>query len=203
MPYADADNVVVSPAWIWRAPTNVATFPDPNDTTVGDTTVWTNWTPIGYTLAPLTINRSAEEFGVDVQQSTVDVRRTLTGEEFTLSSEMAEISAANLALLLQGSVTTTAAGAAQVGYDQVDFGGSTTLVEYAWGVEWITVLADGTELASRLILYKGTVTMDGDMTLGEGEAASIPFSVTAVADSTQDAGEQIGYFQIATANITA
>lgn len=196
MAYGNADPVIVSPAWIWYAPVGT-TPPTMNSKALGDSTVWTGYTPLGYTLEQLSITRGVERFGVDVQQSTTDIKTALTSEEFSLSSVMAEVSAANLKLLTEGTNTVTAAvPTSQVGFTKTEFGGSSQLSEYAWGIEWETVLANGDRGASRLHLYKGTITWDGDMNIAEGAAASLPFEVAALADATKAVGKNIGYFEI-------
>ncbi len=69
------------------------------------------------------------------------------------------------------------------------------LPEYQVGFEAVRLDASNNKLVTRLFLYRVTLQMGGKLEFSKKAAAGIPLKITALADTTKTAGEQIGEFQ--------
>jgi hypothetical protein len=154
MAAGDVTNIIVSPAWLWYAPEDE---PEPDDTTVDVGDDWGgNWEWAGLTTAPLAQAMNTTTFEVDVQQFTTPVAQSITEERMTLTTTLAEITPALLALLDGGNTTVTAAGSGQRGKTEHRAGGRTTRTAYKVGFETIAPIADGTRLPMRWFFHRAT-----------------------------------------------
>lgn len=197
----NASDIILSPARLFYAPVGEAL---PDETTVEYGAAWGgNWTELGYTNAPITLSYSYDEYEVEVEQVTLPLRRTKTGEDVMIETTLVEITADNLQLAMGGAVTTTAAGAAQRGFEELRAGGETALDTYAWGFEGRYEDATGTAFPVRLFLWKATATLNGDLAFAKAQETGIPIQVKALADTSQPAGQQLLVFQKVTAEATA
>jgi hypothetical protein len=193
-------DVLISPAVIWRAPVDTAL---PSPTTVDYGEAWTApWEPMGYTTTPLALTRTEEITAVEVQQVSTPIKRRRTGETITAKTTFVELTPEVVAAYFAGSVTITAAGAAQRPREEVEFGGLAVIDEYVWGFEGLYVDGDGEEWPTRVFLYRGTVSPDGDVAMDRKNATGVPLVITAVPDTTKDAGKQLGMFQKVTGDVT-
>lgn len=182
-------DILVTPATIYYAPVG-ETLPDESSVDYGE--AWGgNWTNLGYTLEPVSLSYETETFELEVEQITLPVRRTRTKETVMVETSLAEMTGANLALVVDGTVTTTAAGVGQVGFDEILAGGSVDLSEYAWGFEGFRVTSGNVRLPVRVFLYRGQAVLNGQLTFAKGAGVGIPIQIKALPDTTQDAGEQI------------
>lgn len=182
-------DILVTPATIYYAPVG-ETLPDESSVDYGE--AWGgNWTNLGYTLEPVSLSYETETFELEVEQITLPVRRVRTKETVMVETSLAEMTGANLALVVDGTVTTTAAGVGQVGFDEILAGGSVDLSEYAWGFEGFRVTAANVRLPVRVFLYRGQAVLNGQLTFAKGAGVGIPIQIKALPDTTQDAGEQI------------
>lgn len=197
MALTEAD-VLVSEARILYSPVGTAL---PDDTTVayGAYASWTNWIELGYTLEPLTIAYDYDTFGVDVQQSTLQLKRRKISESLTASTTIAQLDGDHLALVLNGTNTDTAAGADQKAFSEVTFGGDTNLPEWQFGFEGYRPDSAGTKQPVRFFIHKANISLSGDLPFDKGAASGLPIEITALEDSTQDAGERLGVMHIITA----
>lgn len=84
-----------------------------------------------------------------VEQLTAPVR-SVRQKTVSIETVLAEITGANLGLVLDGTVTTTTTGAARTGYDAVEAGGSPSISEYAWGFEGYRLGASNVKLPVRV-----------------------------------------------------
>ena len=106
-------DIIVSPGTIYYAPVGEA-IPDRDSIAYGD--AWGgNWVNPGYTMAPFTMNRDASTFQVMVEQSTLPAKRTVTEEIVTFETTLAELTAVNLELGMNGTAQSVAAGSGTVG----------------------------------------------------------------------------------------
>lgn len=182
-------DILVTPATIYYAPVGEA-LPDESSIDYGE--AWGgNWTNLGYTLEPVALSYETETFELEVEQITLPVRRVRTKETVMIETALAEMTGANLALVVDGTVTTTAAGVGQVGFDEILAGGSVDLSEYAWGFEGFRVTSANVRLPVRMFLYRGNAVLNGQLTFAKGAGVGIPIQIKALPDTTQDAGEQI------------
>ncbi len=190
-------DILLSPAKIYYAAVGTA-LPNPNS--IGYGTAWGgSWSDLGYTLTPISVGYSQEIFKLEVEQVTLPVKGLITMEEVTIETTLAEITAANMLLAFGGAVTTTAAGTAQVALEELKSGGSSSITYYAWGLEGLYVDSNNNQLPVRMLIYRGSAVLNGSLNFSKREAVGIPLQITAWADTTKTAGQQLWTFQKTTA----
>lgn len=198
MPVAD---ILVSPARIYYAAVGTA-LPNPN--TVGYGAAWGGgWSDLGYTLTPISVGYSQDLFKLEVEQVTLPVKGMITMEEVTIETTLAEITAANLSLAFGGSIGTTAAGTAQVALEELKSGGDSSIDYYAWGLEGLYITSANVSLPVRMLIYRGSAVLNGSLQFSKRAAVGIPLQITAWADTTKTAGQQLWIFQKTTAPFTS
>lgn len=181
-------DIIVSPATVWVAPVGE---PNPDRNTVGYGDPWGgNWRNMGYTTSPLSLSYSSEEFALSVEQSTLDICRVRVGEDMSFSTTLAEMTAENMALVLNGVSAITAAAAGVVGAEEVKSGGQTDIPTYKFGFEVLNKDATGTKLPARGVLHVVTAGLDGSMEFAKNAAAGLPVMFKSLGDSSLPAGEQ-------------
>lgn len=187
-------NILVAPARLLYSPVATA-LPDETSVAVGAT--WASWTDLGYTLTPLAMKYEADVFELEVEQEMSAVRRTRMAEKLTFEVTLAELTAANLKLAMgsTSTITTTAAGSNQHGFEDVGFGGESNMPFYQWGLEGYTADATGNLLPVRLFIWKGQATLTGDVEFSKKDATGIPLQIQAAVDTTQAAGAKLFKFQ--------
>lgn len=197
MGYAD---IIVGPARVFYAPTGEA---NPDETNIAYGAAWGgNWSEVGFTKTPLSMSRDVSVFEVFIEQSTLPINRAPTEETVTFETTLAELTADNLQLGMEGNVTTTAAGASQVGYEELAAGGKTSLTIRKWGVEGLYVDTSGNQFPIRIFIHRATATMNGQLAFGKADSAGIPLQIAALADTSQASDEQLFIFQKVTAPST-
>lgn len=190
-------DILLSPAKIYYAAVGTS-LPNPNS--IGYGTAWGgSWADLGYTLTPISVGYSQEIFKLEVEQVTLPVKGLITMEEVTVETTLAEITAANMLLAFGGAVTTTAAGTAQVALEELKSGGSSSITYYAWGLEGLYVDSSNNQLPVRMLIYRGSAVLNGSLNFSKREAVGIPLQITAWADTTKTAGQQLWTFQKTTA----
>lgn len=197
-------DIIIAPATVYYAPVGEA-LPSPSTIDFGE--AWGgNWVNVGYTLTPISVQVDQELFELEVEQITLPVKRLRTKESAMLETQLAEITATNLNLTVDGTVTTFAAGASQRAYEMVEFGGKTAITERAWGFEGFFKY-DGAsnqyQLPVRLFFFKATAQLNGKFEFAKKSAVGIPLQVKALADSTKVVGKQLGTFQKVTGKMTS
>ena len=193
-------DILISPATIWYAPVGEA---NPDDTTVIYGAAWGgNWVSLGYTLEPVSLSYETDTFKLMVQQLPTPVKGVRTSEDAAIETVLAEFTSTNLDIALQGSTTTTAAGAAQRALTSTAFGGQTALDEYAWGFEGLYKTAANLEFPVRFLFYKGSAVLNGALEFAKDSGVGIPLRIELWADTTQTVGEQFGTIEIVTAELT-
>jgi hypothetical protein len=179
-------DIIVSPAKLWVAPVGEAL---PDETTVAAGAVWGgNWTSLGYTLEPVAINFEVETFDLTVEQEITPVRtlRTLLNAGFTTT--LAELTGANLAMVMDATKTTTAAGASQKGYDLIEVNAEKADVSlYTFGVEGVRVSDTNARLPVRIFFPRASITSNGELTFAKGAGAGLPVVVRAFAGNDSKA----------------
>jgi hypothetical protein len=186
MGYAD---ILLSPATIWNAPVGE---PLPDETTVAYGAAWGgNWVQFSLTKTPVTLNRDVSTFNVFVEQTTVPLRRTITEENMTIETQLAEFTGDVMALVMGGTNTITPAGAAQVAFEKIVGGGEWTLPEGCWGIEGKHIDADGDEFPVRFFFYRATVKLGGELSFQKGDYVGIPTQIEALGDTSKPVGSQL------------
>lgn len=188
-------DIVIGPARVFYAPVATAL---PDETSVAYGATWTNWTELGTTLEPVSVNFERTMAEITVEQALSAVRRPVESESLTIETVLAEMTAVNLALALGGTATSTNAGAGQKAFFQIEAGGEPELTEYAWGFEGYTVIA-GVKQPVRWLFYKGIATLGGALEFGKSNPAGISLQVQVLPDLTKIAGKQLLLMQRVTA----
>lgn len=193
-------DILVSGAWLWYAPEGEA---NPDDTTVEVGDDWGgNWSWLGLTTSPLTLNQATTEFSVDVQQLSTPILSAITSEDYTLATDLAEMTAENLQLLFGGNIVTTPAGAAQTGVIDLKFGGRTQRTVYKIGFEMKHALANGTLLPLRIFFHRVQMSLGGDIAFDKGAVAAVPLSIKVLSDDSQAENEKLAHWQKVFATVT-
>lgn len=175
--------LLVTAATLYRAPVGES-LPDVTEIEYGD--AWGgNWIGLGYTLEPLTFSLDTDLVRVRVEQLLSAVRIFRRQEGLVLETTLAELTAENLALALDGAIT--------VGdtYQIIEAGGDFAMREYAWGFEGYRLSDAGDKLAVRFFVHRGVAVLRGPIRMGRATATGIPLRIEAVADTTRPAGKQL------------
>jgi hypothetical protein len=187
-------SLILGPVKVYYAPVG-ETLPDEN--AVGYGVAWGgNWTAFGYTKAALSCNYSFDEVEAMVQEALAAVKRRKTKEALVLETVLSELTADNIQLGSGGTVTDTAAGAAQVQKEELEAGNNAVLNERAWGFEGEYRKDDGTQFPIRLFIFKGTANLNGALEFSkESDGTGIPIQVKALHDASQTAGKNLFMLQ--------
>lgn len=190
MPNFSTNDILIAEANLLYAPTGTSL---PDETTVAWNAYdsWTSWTHLGYTDAVSNVSYSYEEFAYTPEQALSPVVRRKISETMELTFSLAQLSAAHLALLTGGTATATAAGASQKAFTEVVGGGDTAITQYMFALEGYRLDSSGNKQPVRLFFHKASIMLNGQIPFGKNTAATVPVTVKADTDSTQDAGEQL------------
>lgn len=198
MPAAD---ILIGSVRVFKSPVGTA-VPDENDIGYGD--AWpAGWTELGYTAAPLTANLEREFINKMVEQALSKVGKYISGETLTLETTLAEFTMDNLALAWGGTVIDTAAGAGQVGMEELKGGGSICLSTLQWGFEGLYQDAACENQWPVRFFCIGEAEMGGQLEFGKTVQTGIPLRVEASEDLDKPAGQRLYHWQKVTANATS
>ncbi len=198
---ADAD-ILIGPGRLFQAPLAEA---NPDETTVAYGAAWGgSWVTMGDFLEGEGVALSIEEEFTKVytEQSTAPKNAVRTRREAVLSVSLAEHSVTNMALILDGTATTTAAGAGQKAFSDIPFGTNSDVDFYKWGIEGLRKDTADNNQAVRYFFHKGFIGLSGDLDFAKQNPTGVPIEITILGDGSQTAGEEIGTLQIITANAT-
>ncbi len=176
-------NIFKSGAILWYAPAGEAL---PDETTVGAGDAWGgNWARLGFTSMPLSCLYEFDEADIEVEEYLAAVDRYKQAEKGTLETKLAELTADYLALVGGGTVTTVAAGAGQVGYEELDIGGVIILTKYIVGFEGIRYDASDNGLPVRVFARRCTMKINGALEFSKRDEnyPGIPVQIKALADT--------------------
>lgn len=195
-------DILMGPVRVFYAPVGEAL---PNENTVAFGDAWGgNWTELGYTKGNLSCNYEFDVVEATIEQALGPVKRRKKSETAALETVLAEFTGDNLALVTNGTLTPTAAGAAQVAKEEVDIGGKAALTQRAWGFEGEYVTDAGVSHPMRVFLYKGTARLGGALEFGkEVEGTGITLHVDGLEDMTKTIGSRLLKFQKVTGPATA
>lgn len=175
MAFAD---IIVSPAAVYYAPVGE---PEVADTVAAGTDWGGNWISLGMTATPVSANYEVEEIDVKVEQFLSTVKRRKTSEDFTLETEMAELTLDNIQHGSQGTVVDTTAGVGQPGKEELEVGGVSVLDELMWGFEGVYNEESGSPFPVRLYVWRATGMMNGALEFGKETQTGIPLQIKALA----------------------
>lgn len=198
---ADAD-ILIGPGKLYYAPVGEA---NPDESTIDYDEAWGgNWTNLGDFLEGegVTLSLDEEFTKVYTEQSTAPKNAVRTRREAMVTVTLAEHSVANMALILDGTAATTAAGAGQKGYSDIPFGTNSDVDFYKWGIEGLRKDASNNNQPVRYLFHKGYIRLAGDVEFAKQNPTGVPIEITVLGDGTQSAGEELGTLQIVTANAT-
>ena len=201
----EVSNVLKTGAVLWFAPVG-ETIPDETAVAYGDD--WPgNWRRVGYTKAPLRMMYEDEQVDIETEEELAPVNRFRTSETLALETELAELTAEYLALAGgdQDTVVETSAAVGQKAYEEVGFGGSAIIAQYAWGFEGFRVDDAGDQQPVRMVVRKGTAKLNGELEFSQKSDGypGIPLRINALADTSQLSGQKLALFQRVTAPAVA
>lgn len=193
-------DILLTPCKIYTAPVG-ETIPSINTVFYG--VAWGgNWTDIGFTLEKLTLSRKVTDYELDIEQSTLPVKRIMVKEDVMIETMIGEQTGANMVLVLAGTLTTVAAGVNIRASQTVVSGGNPAMSTYAVGFEGFYLGASNVKLPVRLFLYIATITLNGGLEFTKNKAAGLPIQFKALADTTLAVGSQVMKWQKVTAKGT-
>jgi hypothetical protein len=199
-----ADNdILFGPGRIYRAPLATA---DPDETTVAYGAAWGGaWVDIGDFLEgqPATLAINEEIVKVYTEQKTSALNAVRTRREMMVKITLAEHSVANMAVVLDGTAVTTAAGASQKGFSDIPIHDLPEVQFYKWGIEGFRKDANGDEQPVRWFLPKGYLRLAGDVAYAKQNPTGVPIEINLLGDSTQASNARLGKLQIVTAPATS
>lgn len=183
-------DILVTAANILYAPKGTA-LPDETTVAVNDFDAWpSGWEHLGYTATPASTSYTYDVFELGVEQSTSPIIQRKTNERAVTDVALSQFNGRNLALLLDGTATTTAAGASQKAYTKVVAGGSPNLLEYMFALEgYRPADSNGSAQPVRIFFYRGTIRVNGSIEFAKGAGTSLPAQITALVDASKPSGQ--------------
>jgi len=177
----------------------------PSETTVVYGAAWGgNWARIGYTKEALTVTYEDERADIHVEEVLAAVKRIRISEAGLMETVLAELTAAYLSFTAggQGTVSETAAGAAQRAYEQLTLGGQVKLDEVAIGVEGLFISSGGSDFPIRVYMPKCTTVLNGVLEFSKksDDYTGVPIQAEALADTSNN--DRVLVFQRVTAEVT-
>jgi len=161
------------------------------------------WTHVGYTKTPLSVDYSFEKVNYEIQESIGIVGGRKTKESLKIETTLAEFTLAGVAQAWGGTVTPTAAGAGQVGKEEIVGGDVTTLPYHMWGFEGSYEDSNQVVRAIRFYIYKGQSAVGGKLEFGKTDTTGIALQIEALEDMTKTAGQRMFKIQKVLADATS
>lgn len=186
-------HIFLGTAKVYRAPVGESV---PSENGVAYGVAWGgNWVTFGFTKTPLSCLPAFETFEAFIQEYLEPVKRRRTVSHLTLETTLAELTMDNVQMTTGGTVTDTAAGAAQAQKEELEAGNNPVMTEYAWGFEAEYRKDDGTQFPARLILFRGTAILNGALEFGKADYPGIPLRIEGLAEGSKTAGKNMFIFQ--------
>ena len=140
------------------------------------------YSDMGYTDGGLNFNVSIDRGAINVDQELDPILRPATGRDTRLSTNLAQLTPANiLSATGQGAVTTVAATTAARGHTDWDQDGDIDDIYLTVGVD---IQHNGDSLPARLAVWKGQVLGGMSITLNPTDKAVIAFEIAALPDTS-------------------
>ena len=182
-------NIIKTGARLWYAPFVVASVePLPDETNINYAADWAaNWERIALTSEAVKLLLMDERMNVEVEEYLTPIKqyRIKFGGEIT--TVLAEVTADIYALLFGGTVSTTAAGASQKGYEELDLDPTALVAEYTFGLEGFVDVA-GVQQPVRWWIPKGAIALNGESEYSQktDSYTKVPIKITALKDDVND-----------------
>lgn len=137
-------------------------------------------TDVGYTNGGLQLSTNINRTDIRVDQEYYPVAQPIDTQDFTMSTEMAEMTAANLQRATGlGTLTTVAPTTGVRGHDDLDINSTRTETYNGWMFE----IQQPDLEAFRILLYRGIVTGSPNPQFTAGDAATAALEVTGLVDT--------------------
>lgn len=149
------------------------------------------------------LNYAAEIEPINVDQVLAAVDYFVPGEECTFEMLVTEGDASTMQYVLGAtdqSVTTQAADASNKAYTEIKFGGNTTLTDYV--MEYKAPRRNATNCYVIIRLYKVNLNPNVEFAYKKDGVSFYKLSFKAKADTSKDAGQQLGYYRFETSDVT-
>lgn len=196
-----ATNILLGPVRVYYAPVGETI---PNKDTVAFNAAWGgNWVEVGYTKAPLAATYDFTELEIRAQQKPGVLKRRKATEDFMCETVLAEMTSTLFGIVASGTMTSGAADADSVGYDQMVVGGEFEVDEYAWGFEALYESSTGADFPARVFIYKANARMNGATEFSTEDYPGIPLQIKALQQTGNTNGDQLFKFERVTAAKTA
>lgn len=194
------EDIILGSGVLWYA--NVGTA-NPDETSVAYGASWgAGWTSLGETLTPVVLTWEESRKAVRTQQTLGAVKEYRTEVNPTVKTTLGELTGDNLALVLGGTNTDTAAGASQKGFSQVKAGADVVVATKKFGFETLRVDSTGAKQPVRFFFHIGSIAPDGDAAFDKENETGLPVVITVYEDTSQPAGEEFMTVDIVTAPAT-
>lgn len=193
-------DILNGPMTVWYGP--VGETPPDDDVAFG-ADLGGNWEQIAYTQAPLSASYEQDELDIEVEQELTALDRVKTAERFLAETVLSEITSANMAIATSGTATTTAAGAGQVGKDELIVGGEYLIDKHAWIFEGRYTDSSGNTFPTRIIVWKATAMLNGAQEYAKAGYPGIPIQIKALVDTSKASGQKLFKMQRITAEATS
>lgn len=177
-------NILKSGAIAYIAPESTA-FPD--ETTIAAGVSWgASWARLGFTKEPLKLAYEAEHHDIEVEEFLGAVGRKKIGEKAMIETVLSELIADYLKYATDGTVTTTAAGAAQKAFSELLIGNDSEKTVYTLGFEGVRYNATGVALPQRFGFYRCTLTLNGELQFSrrDDDHTGVPLQAQALANTS-------------------
>jgi hypothetical protein len=195
------EDIVLGAGSLWYAPVATA---NPDETTIGYGTAWGGaWVSLGDVLTPMVLTYTDTRKAIKTQQSLGVIKEYRTDVAIMLKTTLAELTGANLALVLNGTNTATAAGASQKAFSAIAVGNDVVVDTKKFGFETLRVDSTGASQPMRYFFHVGSIGPDGDMAFDKENETGLPVVITIYEDITQSAGAEFMAVDIVTAAATA
>lgn len=189
MTFNNVSDILAAPARILYAPVGEA---HPSETTIQYGAAWGgNWKDLGETLTPISLGFNNETFDIEVEGSTLPIKRLRTKEEALIETTLAEASADALGLSFGSTVTISPPSATKRGYQELFAGGDVTVKEWAFGIESLYVGANNVKFPIRMFIWRATAVINGKLEFSKKAATGIPLKIQTLGDLSKPVGQQL------------
>lgn len=195
-------DILVSGATVLHSDLTIA-LPNLNTVAFNAYGSWASWFSLGVTASPVRIRHDKEYYQFDAQQYAHPILVRQVGKRTVVRFEIAELTGATLSTLMDGSLTTTAAGAGTKGSYTVDYGSNLTTLERQWAFEGFRLDSAGTQQPVRWFFYKAVLSLEGDFTFNKRDSVRAMCSLICIADTSKTQGVDVGKIQVVTAPATS
>ena len=176
-------NILKSGAISWIAPEGEA-FPA---VSINAGAAWGgNWKRVGFTKEPTKLAYEDENHEIEVEEFLAAVGRKKIGEKAMIETVLSELAGEYAQYAMDGTLTTTAAGAGQKGYEQLLVGNDSEKTVYTIGFEGVRYNSTGVALPIRFGFYRCTLRLNGELQFSkrDDDHTGIPLQAMALANTS-------------------